>query len=239
MTMNLRTPTLADVIRVALERHGSDVHVSMPGVVLSYDATHQSAMVRPMLQARAQDPAGTGDWLPVALPDLPGVPVVFAGAGGARLTFPVATGDPCWLVFCDRSLDNWKSTTLGQVPVDPVAESQHAIADAVAFVGGRPFASPWAVAPTDRVTLGYDAGEQIEVLSGRVNLGAGASQPLVLGTSYQTHMNALSTALTALSAAITPLMLPPAVGAAKAAIQQAITAANELAADLSSTSFTN
>lgn len=68
--------------------------------------------------------------------------------------------------------------------------------------------------------------------------GSGATEALVKGTSYATHMANLSSALTALNAAITPLMLPPAAAAAKAALQLAITAANALAGDVSSQNTT-
>jgi hypothetical protein len=100
------------------------------------------------------------------------------------------------------------------------------------FVGGdpsKPRATLWESASVTSLTLTASA----------IKLGgSGAAQALVLGTQYATHMTALSTALTALNAAITPLMLPPAAAAAKAALQLAITAANNLAGDISAQNTT-
>jgi hypothetical protein len=100
------------------------------------------------------------------------------------------------------------------------------------FAGGDPRSPIATVWESASVT-------QLVVTSSAIKLGgSGATEKMVLGTSYSTHMTAAQTAATALSAAITPLMLPPAVGAAKAALQQLITALGNLAADVSSQNTT-
>jgi hypothetical protein len=94
------------------------------------------------------------------------------------------------------------------------------------FAGGdpqKPIATVWESASVTKLVATASA----------IDLGGGATEALVKGTSYATHMGNLSTALTALSNSLTPLMLPPAVAAAKAALQLAITAVNALAADVS------
>ena len=63
------------------------------------------------------------------------VPVIFPGGGGAALTFPVAAGDTCLLVFLDRDQDNW--LTSGQTGLPPNSARLHAPSDAVCFVGLR------------------------------------------------------------------------------------------------------
>lgn len=99
------------------------------------------------------------------------------------------------------------------------------------FTGGdpqKPIATVWESAT---VTL-------LTITSTQIKLGGSASQALVLGTSYATHMTALATALQTLSNAITPLMLPPAAAAAKAAALLAYNAATQLAGDISAQNTT-
>jgi hypothetical protein len=232
-----RTPTLAEVIRVALERRVSDLFVSMPGRVQTYYPATQTADVLPLLRKTRPNPSpgpDDADDVAVPLPVLVGVPVVFPGSGAWRLTFPVSAGDEVLLVWSDRSLDSWKSNGAEGDP----GGGNHSLGDAVALVGLVAPGVPRAATATDRLSLGQDGGTAVEVLPARINLGVGASQALVLGGSFSTHMTALATALQALQTAITPLMLPPAAAAAKAAALAAYNAATQLANDISSNNFT-
>lgn len=231
----VRTPTLREVIARNVSPMLAGLHVSMPGLVEAYDAAAQTVEVVPLLMFPKTDAAGNVTL--EAPPKLVGIPVLFMGGGGARMTFPVQPGDFVTLLCADRSIDVWKGNG-STAPVDPGVESSHDLADAVAIPGLRPLSSPWANAPTDRATMGYDTGERIEVLPGRINLGAGASQALVLGGQYQTHMGQAVTSAQALQTAITPLMLPPAAAAAKVAVGQLIVALQALQNDISSNSFT-
>lgn len=235
-----RTPTLAEVIRVAFERRLMDVYVSMPGSIQSYNPVNQTATVIPLL--RKLEPGRDGIDPVIPLPALQGVPVMFFGSGTWRITVPVSAGDQCLLVWADRGLDRWKGTPPGNYDathtIDPGSFNLHHLTDAVAILGLVSPAAPRAATANDRMSLGSDGGAVVEVLNSRVNLGAGASQALVLGGQYQAHMTALATALQALQTAITPLMLPPAAAAAKAAALAAYNAATQLSADISATSFT-
>lgn len=81
--------------------------------------------------------------------------------------------------------------------------------------------------------------QQVVVTSAAIKLGGpSATEALVKGTSFASHMGQLSTALTALQTALTPMLLPPAAAAAKVAVGQAIAAANSLAADVSAQNTT-
>lgn len=105
----------------------------MPGKIQSYDATNQKAVVIPQLHRKLAD--GRIERVPV----LNDVPVIWPRSGGAFMTFPVSAGDGCLLVFCERSLDEWKANGGEVVPQDPRA---HALSDAVAIMGFSPFNGP-------------------------------------------------------------------------------------------------
>lgn len=201
MTTQAFTPTLAEVIRLAVECRLVDLHVSMPAVVEAYDATKGTVEVVPLLMVPGID--GQGKVSAISLPKLVGVPLVFQGGGGARATFPVAVGDFVTIVFADRSMDVWKGNG-SKTPVDPGEQKDgHAIANAWAIPGLRPIVAPWANAPTDRATFGYDSGARIEVLPAEIDLGHGASDQVLKGNAFMTALDTLIAAIATAMSAIT------------------------------------
>src|SRR5207253_7611028 len=81
-----RSPTLSEVLRVALDARLADLHVSLPGRVERYNPNTKLADVKPLLQSTIIDEEDNEQL--VSLPVIPNVPVVFQGAGGFRVTFP-------------------------------------------------------------------------------------------------------------------------------------------------------
>lgn len=163
------TPTLAEVIRRAIEARLAEVHVCLPGSIESYDKTQRRASVKPMLQRQYVD----GDV--ESMPIINNVPVYFPSGGGASITLPVKKGDGCVLLFSERSLDRYlaqplvKETETGDVRM-------HDISDAIAFVGVWPFLAPQAVGASDdtvrisigvgnKVAIGGPTAELLDILS--------------------------------------------------------------------------
>ena len=68
----------------------------------------------------------------IEYPLLLDIPLVILCGGGARLTFPIAPGDECLILFNDRDLNNWwAGATSG-----PVASTRlHSFSDGMALVG--------------------------------------------------------------------------------------------------------
>lgn len=125
--------TLASNIKQGVESRLKELHTSMPGIVESFDAENQLATIQPAIRRIFITRDGDKEILvPSDLPILINVPVIFPRGGGFSLTFPVAKGDECLLVFCERSIDNWHET--GKVKA-PGAKRFHSLSDATAFVG--------------------------------------------------------------------------------------------------------
>lgn len=61
-------------------------------------------------------------------------PCVVLGGGDGRITFPIAPGDSCLVLFNDKDMDNWYAS--GQTML-PNTERMHSISDAIALVGIR------------------------------------------------------------------------------------------------------
>jgi hypothetical protein len=182
-----RTRTLAEVIDLAVSARLAGLHTHLPARVERYDAATQFADVVPSILARLEDDDGGVTSVP--LPVLTNIPVVFPGAGGFRITFPVQPGDTVWLCFSERSIDEWKSLGGQVAPVDP---RQHALPDAVALVGLHDTQHAWAGAAADHATLGADQGPQIHLRSDRINLGGDSGlQPVAVASTLKAHLDAL------------------------------------------------
>ena len=126
--------TLAENIKRGIDNRLKDVHTSMPGIVVSFNATNQTASVQPAIKRIfvSEDIDGKEILAPADLPVLINVPVQYPRGGGYSMTFPVTKGDECLLVFCERSIDNWFRT--GEVK-EPLHKRFHNLSDATVFVG--------------------------------------------------------------------------------------------------------
>ncbi|MBP1034039.1 translation initiation factor IF-2 [Serratia fonticola] len=112
------------------ESISSNIRVAIPGVIQSFDPDSVTCVVLPAVKGYEAD--SNGKRVPLDLPLLVGVPVIFPRGGGVTLTFPVNVGDECLVVFADRSVDFWWQS--GGVQ-EPVSDRQHHLADGFALVG--------------------------------------------------------------------------------------------------------
>lgn len=181
-------PSLASVIRGAIEAHALELHTAMPGKVLSYDAAAQTADVQPVLRRPMRDV--DGERVVEDLPVIPNVPVMFPRTAGAFISLPVAAGDYVLLVLCEGSIDAWRAT--GEVS-DPGDERRHNLSHAVAIPGVFPQAGALDDAHATNIVIGHDGATQIHVQPGGAGGvligGPSASEPMVLGTALNTWLS--------------------------------------------------
>jgi hypothetical protein len=178
-----------------------DTHTCLPGKVLSFDATKQTAQVQPLIQRLfVGDGAGTG-W--VDLPPCVDVPVQFPAGGPFVLTFPVAAGDECLLVFSERAIDFWWDRGGVQQPSEV---RMHDLSDAFAIVGISSKPRFLSSVATDAVELRTRDGTTVlRMEAGRIILNADAvflgsatgTEPAVLGATLSSYLASLATALIA------------------------------------------
>lgn len=102
-----RKPDQVEIFQRILNAHQMGIWTALPGIVKAYRANEAVVDVQLaiQMQVKAPDPEGTKQWIKIAM--LPDVPVVFARAGGFSLTFPVAVGDECLVLFASRCIDTW------------------------------------------------------------------------------------------------------------------------------------
>ena len=128
------------------------LHCALPGIVVSFDAESQTAVIRPAVVrevvrqgrfSRSRDgtarsdstflqpsSATGGGWRNalVPLPLLRDVPVFMP------VPFEVNPGDACLVIFADRDIDAWFETGEAEVPS---SGRMHSLSDGFAFVGFR------------------------------------------------------------------------------------------------------
>jgi hypothetical protein len=179
------TPTFAEVLRVAIDARLADVHTAIPARVETYDAAKQRVSVKPLIRRGYLDE--DGQRAVESLPVINEVPIVFPGAGGFRVTFPVAPGDTVLLVFSEASIDRWLPRG---GDVDPADDRRFSLNDAIAIPGLRSFAAPLASAPADVMTAGKDGGPVIEFDGSEIR--AGGSSALALAGDLESLRAAIA-----------------------------------------------
>lgn len=115
---------------MALEGMKSGLWTSMPGIIQSFSPGAVTATVQLAIKGLVHAPDGSARF--VNLPLLVDVPVHFPRGGGCTLTFPVAAGDECLVVFAARCIDGWWQSGGVQAPMEPRI---HDLSDGFAFVG--------------------------------------------------------------------------------------------------------
>ncbi len=162
------TPSMAQVLKDAIDGRLAELHTAMPALVESYDAATGFAAVSPCLKRKYV----AGDL--VELPVINNVPVLFPRGGNAAITFELQKGDVVLLVFAERSVDRWK-TAGGKV--DPKDPRKHALSDAFAIPGGYPRTSPPS---TSLITAAFGSDGSLTVTAPASSLTVAADGSLNL-----------------------------------------------------------
>lgn len=182
----MSTPSLADVLMRAIVGALDDVRVMLPGRVTAYDDVSQRASIELLVSDEFIDDDGVLKTAP--LPILTDVPVVFAGHGTGRITWPVAKGDTVEVRFASSSLVRWK---VSGGKVTPGDRRHHALADAVAYSGLE--AKPTTSAPANAI-----------VTHGATKIGgATGTQPTIMANSFFTSFDTLIAAIASAVGSIT------------------------------------
>ncbi|MFP7323752.1 Gp138 family membrane-puncturing spike protein [Serratia marcescens] len=168
ITNNERQDSPELVLKAVADSLSTSLRVAMPGIIQSFDSGAVTATIQPAVKASVRQ--SDGALSSVALPLLVDVPVVFPRGGGVTLTFPVAAGDECLVVFADRCIDYWWQNGGVQEPVD---QRQHHLADAFALIGPQSQANKISGISTTTAQLRTDDGAafvELDPVSHAVNV---------------------------------------------------------------------
>lgn len=140
---------LVDAIQRALRGERDDIHTCMPGKVVRYYPTDQTADVqlqlkKPLFDENSDRQDGT------SYPMLPKVPVIWPRAGGYIHGMPMTAGDFVWVMFSEGGTGEYRNTGQESEPFDV---SRHTITYPYCLPG----ASPDVLASTDPDIVGGQA----------------------------------------------------------------------------------
>jgi hypothetical protein len=188
-------------IRLALKQFGCELRVAIPGIVVAnrdgnpFDPVKQTVSVQPAVQEVIRVAA-----VPTltTLPICDDVPIQLPRAGGWALTFPIAIGDECLLVFSDMAFDHWWES--GGVQKQPDGKLyRHDIGDAVAIFGITSVPRALANYSTTSAQLrSADGSVVVDLATGAITLnaasisalfGSGTAHPLMTA-AWQTWFEA-------------------------------------------------
>lgn len=138
-----QTPTLDVVIQAFIDAAMRECRVWLPVTVIAVipAPTLQVSVQPTLLRTFPQLP------IPVPIPPLQNLPVIYPRGNAYGVKLPVAIGDPGIALFCDRSLDIWKAQPV-PIPVDPESQRVHDLSDGVFIPGLFPLLAPPAPAAT-------------------------------------------------------------------------------------------
>ena len=98
-------PSLAQLLKQAIDNRLLDVHTALIAKVENYDADKQLVDVSPVLQRRVKD--SQGRFINEQLPMLCDVPLIFPRASGYFIAFPIQPGDFVQLIFNETDIEAW------------------------------------------------------------------------------------------------------------------------------------
>lgn len=174
----ISSPEIESVLMSIADSRVAAIHKAMPGRVESFDPSTQKATIQPLIKRARIDEEGARQVDAIA--PVVNVPVMFPGAGGYRITFPVNRGDIVLLIIADSSLDLWLAH--GGL-VDPGDDRRNDISDGIAIPGLYNFAN-----------LPTDTSQSAMVLHGDIRLGSsGATDRVALMSDLVILKNAIAT----------------------------------------------
>lgn len=190
MTGQTITPKLAQAIVRAIEARQAELHTGLPAVVTAFDPESQSATVQPLLVRIVLDE--DENEVEERMPAISNVPVLYPSFGPWVITSSLRPGNIVFLQFAERAIDVWLEADPG-TEVDPKHSRMHDLSDAVCVPGLRPRTAPIS-GIGESLRIGKEGADPAIVLheDGRIEIGEGATEPLILGQTLVSLLQALT-----------------------------------------------
>jgi hypothetical protein len=165
-----QTPTLAPLIKQAIEKRLLEVHTSLIGRIERYDHQSQAADIQPTWKE---------------LPLLVDVPILFQRAGGFFISLPVQVGDFVQVILNETSIDDFLTETASKID----SAGRFTLQGAVAIPGVYPFSKPLTGAHKTNLVMGKDRGVQLHINNEKIRLGSDiADEALALAKNVKREL---------------------------------------------------
>lgn len=140
-------------MKVAMSSQQTSVWTAVPGIIEDFDPAHMTCTIQPAVDSQVRDEFGAV--ISQSRPLLLDCPVQFPAGGGCTLTFPVAKGDECLVVFSSRCIDAWWQSGGIQLQAEL---RMHDMSDGFALLGFRSLPRVIPGISTSAVQLRSDDG---------------------------------------------------------------------------------
>lgn len=207
-------PSLKDVLDLWKKDIMLSLNCHAIAKVQSFDPTKQTVSATIMYKKSFLQRDPNGNYVPVLrdYPILLDVPAIVLSGGSAHLTFPIAPGDECLILFNDRDIDNWfQSGQVGELS----STRLHSFSDGIALVGLNSLAS---------LIQNYDSTRAV-LRNGDAMVGVSATQIKIannittLNTLLGDLIDAINNIATTNAVIGVPCLISPASQAALTAIK--------------------
>lgn len=174
----------SDKYRALAEKISSEIRVAAPGIIQAYNAATNTATVQLAIRERVSQPDGTN--ADTAIPMLLDCPVMMPRGGGYALTFPVAAGDECLVIFADSCIDAWWQS--GGIQ-NQLEKRRHDLSDGIVVPGL--WSLPRGISPGEGIRITAEAGgasvavtaDKVEMITGGMTLALTAAGLALTGGS--------------------------------------------------------
>ncbi len=165
--MSAVDPTLPEILEASQRTLAARIHTSIPAEVVLYDPVTNTITAKVMVKDFVFDGDGKRTYDEAIL--IPFVPVMWPRGGGKVVRLPLLPEDTVCLLFCERSIAEWRTTGQVSSPIDSRRLSS-----------GYPVAVPGLASDLDTLA----PADAIEVAAGALIVGSdgGAAQMIVGGT---------------------------------------------------------
>ncbi|MEM0173066.1 MAG: Gp138 family membrane-puncturing spike protein [Sulfolobaceae archaeon] len=183
----------SEIFRDSVLAITGSMHTALPAIVTAFDTTTNKVSVQPALNKAYL----SGE---MALPILKNVPLIFPN----NIIFPISVGQYVLLIFCERSLDLWKSVGGQVTPKDP---RQYDLSDAIAIPGLKPFSDTFEQNSGTDFKISY-AGSEISISeSGAIQIKTAST--VAIGNEIVELLQKISDTLAGIAAITTTITVPP------------------------------
>jgi hypothetical protein len=191
-----RKPDTLEALRAIVHGELADMHTMMPGKIVSYNHDKQLADVKPVHLRTYLNESDEEEQH--ELPVIPDVPVRFPRGGGFTITWPLKAGDPVWLEFAERSIDDYLETDGTQIH-DDLDGRRHHLDDAVCYPGGGTAKNASPIASATDLVIGLEDGSGALYVKadGKFHFGtAAAAKALGVADTIDARLSALEVQVT-------------------------------------------
>lgn len=159
------TPRLPDVLREVKKDVGISYNSVSIGIIQEFDETKQIATIRLAIKKiLSEEPDGTKIYKEHPL--LMECPVMTMFGGDSFINLPIAVGDNCIVLFCDRDMDEW--VVSGGVQA-PNTKRLHDISDAIAIVGIRHYQNSITQFLANGIRISFASDSRIDLTDDAIN----------------------------------------------------------------------